>query len=373
MFDKVYLKDYILDYPKVKCILSKLLNNYSGKITCNVIGTTNFLYDIASYKIGCGDKFVLLVGATHSNEIVTTYFLLDFMIDLLKNYDSMLEYMLEYTFLFIPILNVDGYIITSSNVVKNFFDFSKGEIEGLSKKYLKVYNEDDKIAAYKKEPKAFYSVLNASVKNIDDICLRNSVINILKKCNLKENVLNIWSANGLGIDQNSNSIHRFNEIKKLRKMQKFANLRYNDIPVTIPSPMSYPGKFTFDRSPENKALYDYIIRLYSKNNLKYIFSFHSTGGEVYGMPSSCFNNECKMLRYFEAIKKYCEITGYKKMDDKFKYGVMDYYREVLNNVLCLTIELSLLNANPIGPFSDILSLENEVVKNKNAILKLISM
>ena len=37
MFDKVYLKDYILDYPKVKCILSKLLNNYSGKITCNVL------------------------------------------------------------------------------------------------------------------------------------------------------------------------------------------------------------------------------------------------------------------------------------------------------------------------------------------------
>ena len=231
----------------------------------------------------------------------------------------------------------------------------------------------ESIVTDKKEPKAFYSVLNASVKNIDDICLRNSVINILKKCNLKENVLNIWSANGLGIDQNSNSIHRFNEIKKLRKMQKFANLRYNDIPVTIPSPMSYPGEFTFDRSPENKALYDYIIRLYSKNNLKYIFSFHSTGGEVYGMPSSCFNNECKMLRYFEAIKKYCEITGYKKIDDKFKYGVMDYYREVLNNVLCLTIELSLLNANPIGPFSDILSLEKEVVKNKNAILKLISM
>lgn len=143
------------------------------------------------------------------------------MIDLLKNYDSMLEYMLEYTFLFIPILNVDGYIITSSNVVKNFSDFSKGEIERLSKKYLKVYNEDDKIAAYKKEPKAFYSVLNASVKNIDDICLRNSVINILKKCNLKENVLNIWSANGLGIDQNSNSIHRFRnkEIKKSKNLQ----------------------------------------------------------------------------------------------------------------------------------------------------------
>ena len=71
-------------------------------------------------------------------------------------------------------------------------------------------------------------------------------------------MLTIWASNGLGVDQNSNSIHRFKEMKTLRKKQKCAALRYNIIPVTMPSPMSYPGEFTFDRSLENLSLYRYI-------------------------------------------------------------------------------------------------------------------
>ena len=56
------------------------------------------------------------------------------------------------------------------------------------------------------------------------------------------------------------------------------------------------------------------------------------------------------------------------MEDKYKFGVMDYYRECLDNVLSLTIELSKLNANPIGPFSNIELLNNEIIENKNSII-----
>lgn len=50
---------------------------------------------------------------------------------------------------------------------------------------------------------------------------------------------------------------------------------------------------------------------------------------------------------------------------------MDYYRAYFENVVSLTIELSKLNGNPIGPFSDLDSLFNEFSNNKKAILKTI--
>ncbi len=373
MFENIFLNDYILSYNKVINILNTMLSKYDRKMSCTCIGKTNFNYTINCYSIGRGKKDVLLIGATHSNEIVTTYFILEFMINLLKEYDNLTNLLYEFTFHFIPILNVDGYIITSSNIVTNFKTFSKEEIEVLATQYLNVYNKDDEIAnSGKKVPKEFYNILKASTKNIENICLRKSVESILKNTNLDDRVLNIWSANGLGIDQNSNSIHKFCEIVELRKKQKFANLRYNDIPVTRPSPMSYPGLFTFDRSPENKALYNYVMFLYHNKNLCNIFSYHSTGGEVYGLPCSICNSEGKIKKYNEAINIYCNITGYKKMNDKYKYGVMDYYREALSNAICLTIELSKLNANPIGPFSNFELLNKEIISNKEAVLSVVT-
>lgn len=375
MFEKVYLEEYIFSYERICEILEKLCVKHTGKITKECIGKTNFNYDINSYKIGKGKKQVLLIGTTHSNEIVTTYFILEYITNLLEEYETILNktsLFYTYTFIFIPILNVDGYIITSSNIVKNFSTFSKNEIENLSKFYLDVYNRDDEIASMciKKE-KEFYNVLKASISNIKDIKIARSVKNILKNTNLDERVLNIWSANGLGIDQNSNSIHRFCQIKKLREKEKFASLRYNDIPVTCESPMSYPGNYTFDRSPENYCLYKYIMKLYKCGNLTHIFSFHSTGGLLYSMPDKCYVTQKTMDNYIKLFNIYSNITGYKLMEDENKYGVMDFYRIALKDTYTFTIELSKLNANPIGPFADISNLKKEIIDNKNAVIKVI--
>lgn len=377
MFKKVYLKEYIFTYDNVCNILSNLCNEYYKEISRVCIGKTNFNYDINCFKIGCGKKNVLLIGATHSNEIVTTYFILDFMISLLKDYDKLFIYsdiLSSYTFHFIPILNVDGYIITTSNIITNFKTFSKEEIEKLSSKYLNVYNNDDKIASTGvKKQKEFYNILKADVENIKDLNIRKSVECILKNTKLDESVLNIWSANGLGVDQNSNSIHRFCEIKKLRARQKFANLRYNDIPVTMESPMSFPGCFTFDRSPENYYLYKYITYLYNICNerLIAIFSYHSTGGMLFSLPEKCCIDMCQMEKYIYLFNLYSKVTDYEIMEDNEKYGVMDYYRCALKNTFTFTVELSKLNANPIGPFANINALEKEVVDNKNAVISVI--
>ncbi|MNI77063.1 hypothetical protein D3C73_1333320 [compost metagenome] len=53
-----------------------------------------------------------------------------------------------------------------------------------------------------------------------------------------------------------------------------------------------------------------------------------------------------------AMNLYAKKAKYTCEDETIKYGVMDYYRVALNNVATLTIELSRLNGNPIGPFAD---------------------
>lgn len=377
MFDKVYLNEYIFSYESVCGILNNLCLKYSSKITKVCIGKTNFKYDINCYKIGHGKNQVLLLAATHSNEIVTIYFILEYITTLLEEYDKMLnttDLFETYTFHFIPILNVDGYIITSSNIVTNFYTFTKNEIENLAKKYLDIYNRDDEIASMNiKKPKQFYNVLKSSVSNIKDKNLARSVKSILNKINLDESVLNIWSANGLGIDQNSNSIHKFCEIKKLRQKEKFANLRYNDIPVTCESPMSFPGNYTFDRSPENYYLYKYIMKLYkSSKRLIAIFSYHSTGGLLYSLPDNKYVGREKINMYKKLFEIYSKNTGYILMEDENKYGVMDYYRVALKDTYTFTVELSRLNANPIGPFANISSLKKEIIDNKNAVIDVIT-
>lgn len=382
MEEKIYLKNYIMSYEKIINTLYVLLFNNKTKIEKKRLGNTTFNYSIDCYKIGNGKNHVLLYGTTHGCEIISAYFILEMIISLLeldKNSD-LLNY---YTFHLIPILNPEGYIISSSNVISNFSNKNINdikEIECIASKYLEIYNKDDEIALTgKKVPKAFYDILKSSILNIPNTGLAKKVFNILKNCNLNEKVLPVWTANGMGVDPNSNSINCFKEIVNLRKKEKFAYLRYNDIPVTRPSPMSFPGIGTFCNCPENYILYNYINGLYTLNynsandeKLIAVFSYHSTGGEIYGFPSEkCMDKKVEEF-YTNGMNKYKEATDYKIILPETKYGVMDYYRDSLKGVLCLTIELSNLNANPIGPFSNINELNIEIINNKKAIISTIN-
>ncbi len=378
--DNIYLDNYILSYNNVLNILNYLISNHNNKIyeEKNTIYTA-FNYNIKSYKIGKGKNHVLLIGCTHGLEIVTTYFILEFMLTILHNDDLYNELKNKFTFHFIPVLNPEGYIIVSSNLYKNYYKFPTKELEEISSKYLQLYNTDDFIASHNiYERKLFRGVIKNNVNNIDNFILRNNVCKILKKCKLNEDFLSVWAANGLGIDINSNSIHKFKEMKKLRCLQKCANLRYNDIPVTIASPMSYPGKATFKDCIENLFLYNYIYKLYNLKNLNNdekliaIFSYHSTGGEIYGYPDINSTNKEQLDLHISGMLEYSKYTRYSLINEELKYGVMDYYRTKLNNVLTLTIELSRLNANPIGPFSNIQNFNNEIISNKKAVIHTIN-
>lgn len=369
---EIYIENPIISYEMMLEMIESLSQSYPGRITSCLLGKTSFGYPICEYKIGRGKKQVVILGATHGNELITGYFTMEFLTTLVKEYEALQDVLASYTFHIIPVLNIEGYLISSSNVIANTKQLSMEQIEILAKKYLTVYDEDDAFARQgMQREKGFYQILQSSLCNIENPKLRNSVACILKDDRLPVSVLPIWAANGCGVDPNSNSIHCFCEMKALRAKQKVGPLRYNDIPVTRPSPISYPGLATFDHCPENYYLFRLIESLANSNikdePLVAVFSYHATGGEIYGYPCNVCCQPQKLQRYESAMRVYETITGYTIINETLKYGVMDYYRATLPNAIAFTIELSKKNGNPIGPLADIAALQEEIIHNKEAI------
>jgi len=317
-------------------------------------------------KYGNGNKDVILIAATHGCELVTITFLLEFIYTIINENGKYLD---EYSFHIIPILNPEGYIISSSNVIPNIKNMDLISLQDYSKKYVKLYDQDD-LNAEKglKCEKLYKQLMTTSSENISYSNLRCNVEKILTECKLDNKVLPIWSSNGIGIDINANSIHEFKNMKELKDKNKYGKLRYNDIPVDIPSPHGYPGDEIFDkRCPENIALYNFVNKIYNNKNLKLFISYHSTGAEIYGYPNIKLTTKNQFDTITNGLKYYSKLTNYTPINENVKYGVMDYYRISLENTVTLTVELSKLNGNPIGPFSNIQSLNKEFIDNINSI------
>lgn len=362
----MFSNEYILSYESIVYKLNELCNDYSGLIVKEKpIGYTSFGFPIDYYKIGSGNKDVILMSLTHGCEMITITFLLEFIYTLLIEDNNYSKYLNEYSFHIIPFLNPEGYIISSSNVIYNVKDINVNELQNYSKKYLKLYDKDDLNASKGLKAEKLYKTLMTTSSNfISPIALRNSVNRILQDCKLDSNILPVWSSNGVGIDINANSIHEFENMKEFKDKSKFGKLRYNDIPVDRPSPHSYPGDEPFDkRCPENIALYNFVNNIYAKGNLKLFISYHSTGGEIYGYPDTKLVTKNQYKTILGGISYYRVLTKYIPVNESIKYGVMDYYRLKLEKTITLTIELSRINGNPIGPFSNIKRLNKEFADN----------
>lgn len=366
----MFLNEYILSYESVISKLDKLCENYSNIISKKKpIGYTSFDYAIDHYAIGKGNKDVILMAVTHGCELVTITFLLEYVHTLVCENDRYTKYLDEYTFHIIPILNPEGYIISSSTVLHNTEGMNMNVLQNYSKKYVQLYEQDDANAEKNmKCEKLYKTLMTTSCEFISNVELRNNVDKILKECNLDNRVLPVWQTNGMGIDINANSIHEFENMKKQKNKSKYGKLRYNDIPVNIPSPNGFPGDKIFDRRcPENIALYNFVNSLYSKKQLKLFISYHSTGGEIYGYPDCHLVSQNQYKTIVDGLDYYSFYTKYTPINESVKYGVMDYYRTSLENTITLTVELSKFNGNPIGPFSNIAYLNKEFTDNINSI------
>ncbi len=361
------------------------LDNYTKKTELKDIfryetslGTTTFLYDIPVYTLGNGTNHLVIMSGTHGCELYPIYFLMEFIRNILNNKTKYIDKLNTYTFHIIVIHNPEGYVISSSNILRNISKITEQEFKLLCNRYLKAYNMDDKNA--KQFPfvcrKLYKNVIKCSTNNIINLSMKNKVIKIIKNCCLDERILIIWSSNGMGIDPNANSIHQFENMKRKKNKQKFGILRYNDITITRPSPHNYYGSCPFDKNcPENILLYKYITNMYNNMNIKKMdnnrfiafFSYHSTGREIYYCPDEKFADDKQISFHQKFAKLYSNKTGYELINEKTKYSVMDYYRIALRSVLTLTIELG-KNANPIGPFSEANEkIQKEIKDNISAI------
>lgn len=379
MEEKVFLKNFILDlndiYDYLNVITSKAFNYKNITLKKDIIGYSNFNYPIYNIAIGDGLEDVVLIGATHGCEIISTYFLIDFIFTLLKDNNLNNDIFKKYTFHIIPVLNPEGFLISSSVVKENFKNKTISEIEKISKLYVRMYSQDDENAIKGISCNKLYKkVLNSNINMIKDKQLKSSIINILNDCNLEDNSLLIWSSNGVGIDPNANSIHKFYELQKYRNRNKYGKLRYNDIPAYKPSPIGFYGFEKLDKKcPETRAIFNYIAKLYNNNLIKNsnrklvaIFSYHLTGGEIYSTPET--NNVSQIKLHELCTKEYAKYTNYYSVNDKLKYGFMDYFRQNLEGVLSLTIELCKASGNPISTFCNFKLLDEEFINNKKAIL-----
>ncbi len=384
MEEKIFIKDYILPldnlYKYISLILTSSKNSDVGKnkvIKKEIIGYTNFGYPIYSIQIGQGKNDVILMGGTHGCEIATVYFMLEFMVTLIKDNSIAQEIFENYTFHIIPVLNPEGYKISSSIVYQNFKNSTVNQLEEISKMYVRAYLQDDQNSiGHVTNNKLYKKIIPSSINFIDNINLRKSVADILHSCNLKDDLLLIWSSNGVGIDPNANSIHKFDILQKYRRTHKYGNLRYNDIPANRPSPIGFYGYEPLDnKCPETRAIFNYVTNLYHNNlnkksdrKLISIFSYHSTGGELYSIPSKNAK-ESQILYHKELSNIYRSYTDYYIVEDKLKYGFMDYFRDYLEGVFSLTVELSKVSGNPLSCFTNIENFNKEIINNKKAIFK----
>ena len=111
------MKNSILDYEQV----NQILDNFSKDkkfIELSDLGNTEKDLPIRHFKVGNGKSDIVITGATHGSEIITTDFILKLMSDIKNNEKEWNNVLKEFTIHLIPMLNPEGYLISSCAVRK---------------------------------------------------------------------------------------------------------------------------------------------------------------------------------------------------------------------------------------------------------------
>src|SRR5690606_25464390 len=109
------IKNLILSYESVLEVLDGIISDSKVDIQDKTSFKTAYGYPINHYVVGNGSKDIFVVGTTHGNEIITTDFVLNLFYKLTQDneYSGLLD---EYNFHIIPVLNPEGYIITTTAI-----------------------------------------------------------------------------------------------------------------------------------------------------------------------------------------------------------------------------------------------------------------
>ncbi len=386
-------RNIILDYEQVEEKLRQL-ETRDKIITVNDLGTSTYGLPIHHYTIGNGKKEIVVTGATHGSEIISTDFVLHLMEKLSNdNYEGSID-LNEYTIHFIPMLNPEGYLISTSAVRQIIpRDMSSEETERICKEYYSKYKADDIEAKQRRESgesqdrnPEHLRLFQEMFKDVDYTCIpekyaeiRESVRRILEKYpDIPKGTLQVWSANANGIDPQANS--EYNDILTKRKNGELGvdeavhvnNLRYANMNCAHPGPLNcgYDPEIGFETEPEIGAITGLLSKLSEKGTLHSYFNFHSTGAKLYQRPGEPIEEMgistntiwTRILENFALSKFYARKT-YKEANnkEKSKYLIITDREKITssNDIFRIMyprdilIELSGMGGNPIGPYGDI--------------------
>lgn len=374
----------IYDYEECQ----KHLDKYKYTIIKEVepIGYTSLeKLPIRCFKLGEGKNNIVVSASQHSNEIISTTFVIYLMNYLVKN-NIVFE---DLSIYFIPILNPEGYIVNTSAIRdKISVNASQRDIIRFSKEYHEKYMYDrNNSNEIKLHQEMFNDTNYKSIDNKYNI-LKDSVGEILSN-HPKGSIID-WASNGNGIDLNSNSSN-----KKVSQGQYNRAKAIDNIRIDIPSPIGYPGDTDskdFEQELEVQSLKRMFEDLNKDNNLLGFLNYHSAGGVIYQRPED--NNNLFSITYNYLLSKFYQENTvknnfvknlpdnntlvrkfnkiYKELFSDSKYRILtnasgnitsvnDSFRvEYPGNLL---IELSYLLGNPLSSFAKLNNFKNTIDNN----------
>ncbi len=325
----------IMDYEQAEERLEKIVAQ--GQIKQEEdLGKTTYGLPIHHYTIGNGTKEIIVTGATHGCEIISADFVMNLMEKLSQGKDIDGINLDDYKIHFIPILNPEGYLISTSAIRQIIpRNMPSEEAEKMCKEYYMRYRSDDAEAIKRNRENAelrkelakaeeegngeeisriqqriqetlpdrdpeHLKQFQEMFKSVDYTCIpekysgiRERVREILEQYpDIPKGILQIWSANANGIDPQANCEYNDVITKILsgeldQNDQVFKNiLRYSNINSIHPGPINcgFDPERGFKIEPEISAIAGLLQELSEKGTLHSYFNYHGTGGVLYQRP-----------------------------------------------------------------------------------------
>ena len=349
------------------------------------LGYTEYGLPIQHYTMGNGPKHIVISGSYHAAEIITTIFVVRLMEAMAKDAEFKKD---EYTLDFIPIVNPEGYLITTSMQDLYLGDNTTEEEKILeAKTYWASYRADATIPAKvrngelpetamleKKSYQALFDNVNLEEYLKDYPKIKESVLNIVQKNNYPVGVMAAWSANASGIDLSQNVPYN-PAIKILLEADGpvYNHLAYANTRKDIPGPVNTPCRnlehFTFEA--ENLAMLNFMEELNAKKEEEIIayFNYHSVMGKMYQRPVKedwllklyNIDYEKKVIENYVSSRIFRSGNAYDIIESEDPYSYINEFLR-LRYGIDIQVELSRMGSNPIGPLADPEVFENVTVK-----------
>ena len=347
------------------------------------IGYSEYGLPINHYTIGNGPKHIVVSGSFHAAEIITTIFTVRLMEEMANNKEFKSD---EYTIDFIPIVNPEGYLITTSmqDLYLNKYQTEEEKIAA-AKVYWASYREDATIPAKVKKGELPESSLREKKKyqalfddvNLDEYLsdypeIKENVLDIIRKNHYPIGVLAAWTANASGIDLSQNVPYN-PAMKNLLEAEGpvYNHLAYANTRKDIPGPINTPCKnlknFSFES--ENLAILNFFENLNHEQEIIAYFNYHSVMGKMYQRPVKeegmihlyDIDYEKKVIENYVSSRIFRSGNAYDIIESEDPYSYINEFLR-LRYGIDIQVELSRMGSNPIGPLADPDTFENVTVK-----------